>query len=212
MSSISEFFGWARPCESEEIPEIFPVSINQVDFVKADVVTIYTKILTDVLERTHGLTDDQVALMWDNCVKSSLADGLVTMLAKAMSDKQDLFLVYDKAVKVLRVATSDERQKIEEDYKKTSLELDRHFHQLQKLRAFRHGEALHRPGILHDRSTSQVHESLEGDAAEDVRSSLERLFDRFFRREGAGAENRRGSRRGSRRPDGRQRFDREFRP
>jgi hypothetical protein len=118
MSSISEFFGWARPCESEEIPEIFPVSINQVDFVKADVVTIYTKILTDVLERTHGLTDDQVALMWDNCVKSSLADGLVTMLAKAMSDKQDLFLVYDKAVKVLRVATSDERQKIEEDYKK----------------------------------------------------------------------------------------------
>lgn len=114
---LSEWFNWSSSAAcSDELPEIFPVSITQSDFVKADVVTIYAKILTDVLERTHGLNDDQVALMWDNCVKSSKSEGLITLLAEAMSDKRDLFLVYDKAVKVLRLATPEERRKIEADY------------------------------------------------------------------------------------------------
>jgi hypothetical protein len=70
------------------------------------------------MERTHGLKDDQQSLLWDNCIKSSKSDGLITLLAKSISDRKELFLVYEKSVNVIREATAEERAKIEADYKK----------------------------------------------------------------------------------------------
>lgn len=120
-NALSELFGWATgSVGSSELPEIFPMPVPQGEFTETDVVTIYSKILTDVLERTHGLSDDQVQLMWDNCVKSSKSDGLITMLAKAMARKSELYIVYDKAVKVIREADSEEKVKIQEDYRKAA--------------------------------------------------------------------------------------------
>lgn len=117
--NISELFGFNRPStESTELPDIFPMAISQSEFVKTDIASIYGKILTDVLERTHGLTDDQVALMWDSCVKSNSSDGLISRLAKAMAEKQDLFLVFEKAVNVIRPATQAESAAIRVDYEK----------------------------------------------------------------------------------------------
>lgn len=118
--SLSEWFGWGGSTPSDELLDIFPMPVSKDEFVKTDIVSIYSKILTDVLERTHGLTDDQVSLMWDNCVKSNSSDGLVTLLSKAMADKQDLFLVYEKAVGVIRKAKSDEEVKIRADYEKSA--------------------------------------------------------------------------------------------
>lgn len=121
MNALQELFGWAtRTTGNSELPEIFPMPVPQGEFVKTDVVTIYSKILTDVLERVHGLTDDQIQLMWDNCVKSSKSDGLLTMLAKAMADKGELYIVYDKAIQVIREADSAEKAKIQEDYRKAA--------------------------------------------------------------------------------------------
>lgn len=116
MSSLSQWFGFNRTVSAEELPEIFPVPVARQDFVSTDVVAIYSKVLTDVLERTHGLSEEQTALMWDSCVKSSATDGMITLIAKAMSEKKDLFLVYEKAVKVIRPATDDETSKIKADY------------------------------------------------------------------------------------------------
>jgi hypothetical protein len=117
MSSLSEWFGWNRSTTDDELPNIYPVPIAEGDFISIDITAIYSKILVDVLERTEGLSDDQVALMWDNCLKSEKADGLVTMVAKAMADKKELFLVYEKALKVIREADATEREAIRADYK-----------------------------------------------------------------------------------------------
>ena len=106
---LSEFFGWTAGAESTELPDIFPIPIAASDFIKTDIVSLYAMILTDVLERTHGLSDDQAELMFDNCVMSNSSDGLITLLAKAMAEKQDLFLVYEKAVGVIR-KLPDKRQ------------------------------------------------------------------------------------------------------
>jgi hypothetical protein len=114
---FAEFFGWNVTTSADELPELFGMPITQTDFVKNDVVTIYSKILTDVLERTQGIPEEKVPLLWDNCLKSSLGQGLVTMLAGAMAEKKDLFLVFDKATDVLRPATQTEQQQIEADYK-----------------------------------------------------------------------------------------------
>ncbi len=116
--NIASMFGFGGASEgSTELPEIFPMPVAQSDFVKTDVINIFSKILTDTLERTSGIKEDQVNLLWDNCVKSESSDGLVTLLAKAMTDKQDLFLVYETALGVIRQATTAEKSTIEADYK-----------------------------------------------------------------------------------------------
>lgn len=112
-------FGSQSEVTDSEIPEIFPLSLAQDLFVKTDIVNTYVKILTDVAERTHGLPDKYAPLLWDNCLQSESNDGLITLLAKAMTDKADLFLVYVPSVGVLRKATQDEEKKIREDYKKS---------------------------------------------------------------------------------------------
>jgi hypothetical protein len=115
---LENWFGWgSSEVYKQELPDIFPLAFKKQDFIYIDVIHIYSKILTDVIERTHGLSDEQTSLLWDNCLKSESCDGLITMLAKAMTNMRDLFLIYDKALAVIREAKSDEAQQIKEDYK-----------------------------------------------------------------------------------------------
>lgn len=121
MSLTSGWFPWlGSKTPVSEFPEIFPLSVKHADFVDVDVQTIYTRILTDVIERTQGLTEDELSLLWDNCLGSELQDGLITLLAKAMSKKAELCIVYDSTVGVIRKATALEAEKIKADYKTQS--------------------------------------------------------------------------------------------
>lgn len=101
-----------------ELPNIFPMPILEKDFVAIDVKNIYNKILTDVMERTHGIPKEIQPLLWDNCLANEIKDGLVTMLAKAMANKQDLFIVYFASLKLIRLAKDTEIVEIKEGYKK----------------------------------------------------------------------------------------------
>lgn len=116
--SLSDLFSWNTSTSGtiNEVPNIFPFPILERDFISTDVVNIFHRILTDVLERTQGVPDDQENLLWDNCIGSESSDGLVTMLSKAMSDKRELYLVYRPDLKVIRQATSVEQTQIQKDY------------------------------------------------------------------------------------------------
>lgn len=118
MSALSEFFGFKTGVVSDtsELPDIFPLTVLARDFVYTDVMNVYSKILTDCVERTHGIPDYAVSSLWDNCLQSEATYGLVTLLAKAMTEKADLFLVYNQALGVLREATETEREQIRIDY------------------------------------------------------------------------------------------------
>lgn len=111
------FLGFKSSGSSDELPDIFPFPFLQRDFVEIDVVTLYSKILTDVVERTQGIKDEILPSLWDNCLKSENSEGLITMLSKAMADKKDLFLVWDNGLKLLRKADIQEERQIREDYK-----------------------------------------------------------------------------------------------
>ena len=119
---LAEFFSFLGSSGSsdETLPDIFPLAIPQAKFVDIDVRSIYKKILTDVLERTQGLKDEDAALLWDNCLMSESKDGLITMLAKAIAGRKDLFIVLDKSVGVIRKATSQEEAEIRADYEKSA--------------------------------------------------------------------------------------------
>lgn len=111
-------FGGGGSSPAVELPEIFPLDINKVDFVRTDLIAIFTKILTDVAERTHGINDDFQMALWDSFLKSESSKGLITKLSEAMADQSDLFLLYDKALKLLREPDQTERAQIEDDYRK----------------------------------------------------------------------------------------------
>lgn len=110
-------FGTTKSVSSNELPDIFPLSLTQAVFIESDILSTYLKILTDVIERTHGLKEEFKPLLWDNCLQNEANEGLVTLLANAMTKKSDLFLVYVPSVKVLRKATHQEQETIRADYK-----------------------------------------------------------------------------------------------
>lgn len=118
MSLFSFFSGSATTDSDCALPEIYSLGLVSADFCLADIVATYTKILTDTFERTHGIPKKVVPLLWDNVVQNSNGEGLVTMLVTAMVKKTDLFLVYAKAVDVLRLATPTEQNQIRADYAK----------------------------------------------------------------------------------------------
>lgn len=111
------FFSQTETTSSELAP-IFKMDVAQTEFVKNDIFNIYSKILIDVIERTQGIKDEVLASFWDSCLQSETQDGLISMLARAMSDQKELFIVYRKDLNVLVYATSDEQNKIREDYKR----------------------------------------------------------------------------------------------
>jgi hypothetical protein len=115
MSWLSFLSGGSESVDS--LRDIFPIPIAQKDFIGIDVQNIYTRILTDVLERTQGIPEEAKNLLWDNCLGSEKPDGLITMLAKAMVNKKELYLVYRKDLKVIRSATPVEETQIKLDYK-----------------------------------------------------------------------------------------------
>src|SRR5690606_29181887 len=106
-----------RASDAIGVEQIYPLPINQDDFIKIDVRDTYAKILTDTLERVSGIPERAEPLLWDNCVQSESQDGLVSLLSKAMVGKADLFIVYKPALGVLREATYDEAELIRRDYK-----------------------------------------------------------------------------------------------
>ncbi len=119
--SLSTFFGFGAALTSSgsvELPDIFPLSLEQKEFIKIDSLNIFMKILTDVVERTDGLSDEQKLLLWDNCVQSESSKGLITLLSESIAEKKDLFLVYVPGLKIIRIATGEEQVTIRADYAK----------------------------------------------------------------------------------------------
>lgn len=115
--SILEAFKFKTENTSDSILQnIFPFSTDFSFFVNNDLVAVFSKILTDCIERTQGMSEDVLNSLWDNCLANEANKGLITLIAEAMVYKKELVLTYQQ--KVLRQATKEEAQQIIDDYKK----------------------------------------------------------------------------------------------
>jgi hypothetical protein len=115
---ISNFFGFNNNSGYglvTDMIEIFPFELDQGFFVHNDIITIYKKILIDVISHTQRLTPEVELSLYDNCMANESSKGLITLLADAMTSKKELFLVYKLGI--LRLADSDETEQIRLDYK-----------------------------------------------------------------------------------------------
>ena len=110
-------FGGGGAKDTEiDLPEVFPFEVMKNDFIRNDIETVYARILTDVLERTQNIPEDKKMLLWDNCLGSEKSDGLVSLMARAMFEKSELYVVYDSATNVVRKANATETTQIRKDY------------------------------------------------------------------------------------------------
>lgn len=116
--SLASLFGFRdfAITPTVELPEIFPLDVSYDDFVDTDLLNIYSKILTDCVDRTQGIPENVTPLLWDNCLQNEAPEGLVTLLAAAMTAMSDLFLIYDKALNLLREADDEEEKEIKRQY------------------------------------------------------------------------------------------------
>jgi len=83
-------------------------------FIKADLQAIFTKILTDCIERTQGIPDKILPTLWDNCLANEASKGLVSLVAGAMVNKSELYLIYNSDI--IRKADTAEATQIKIDY------------------------------------------------------------------------------------------------
>jgi len=101
------------------VEEIYPLALRCPDFVRSDILATYRKILTDCVERTHGLPDKLQQHLWDNCSVGEAPDGLITLLTKAMYDRNEIYIYFNSGTNVMRKATPQEAEQIKREYETT---------------------------------------------------------------------------------------------
>lgn len=117
MSMLSAFkFKTGNYSTDSEISEIYPLSLEFDFFVRSDIENIYKKILIDCVERTQGISEKIEPLLWDNCLESESRQGLISLLAEAMANKRELYLIYSSDLYLIRKADTGEAQQIKADY------------------------------------------------------------------------------------------------
>lgn len=99
------------------VDEIYSLSCDKKKFIAADIISTYVKILTDVVDRTHGIDDKVYKVLWDNCLFGEVREGLISLVAAAMATGTDLYVVYSPSTDVFRQATQAEKEKIIQEYK-----------------------------------------------------------------------------------------------
>lgn len=110
-------FGLGRQTGKVTTANIFPLSLVKADFIRSDILHTYTKILTDTMERTHGLSKKLYPTLWDNCVQTEASLGVISLLAEAMTDRRDLYLVFIPSAPLVRKATPSEEAQIKDAVK-----------------------------------------------------------------------------------------------
>lgn len=100
------------------LPPIYTMPITSNVFIDLDLKNLFKRILTDSIERIQGIPEAAQPLLWDSCLASNSSKGLVTLLAEAMVNKSELFLVYDKSTGLVLKAKPDEERQIKDDYEK----------------------------------------------------------------------------------------------
>lgn len=121
LQNLGFGIGGGVSTQSTEMPVVygFPYGMAEKDFVSIDVCNIYSRILIDTFERTIGLKETLKPLLWDSCLASETRHGLISLLATAMTEKKDLFLVYKKEYNLIREADTTEQREIRADYQKS---------------------------------------------------------------------------------------------
>jgi hypothetical protein len=120
FDGLNNFFGNSQTSEFQYVfDNPFSLSMTAQDFSHLKTKLLFSKILKDCFAHASQIPDEFKPLFWDSVVrsygKSNANDGLITLLANAMTANAELFLSFQK--NILRPATEAEKRKIETSIK-----------------------------------------------------------------------------------------------
>lgn len=116
MSFFGKIFG-SREATETELCAPFTLRLCRDDFCRIKTETLFKKMLQRCYSRSEGATDKQkIKSLFDSSERSDAAKGLISLLACAMTKKEEMGLIYEKGV--VRIATFDEKEEIKKQYSK----------------------------------------------------------------------------------------------
>jgi hypothetical protein len=93
----------------------FKISLNRDDFIKIKTENLFKKILHRCYSRTEGATDEKkIASLFDSKEKSGASQGLISLIAIAMANKQEWAIIFNSGI--ARIANSKEKEQIKKEY------------------------------------------------------------------------------------------------
>ena len=93
----------------------FKMNLCVEDFVKIKTENLYKKILQRCYSRSEGAKDaEKIQSLFDSSEKSGSPRGLISLLAKAMTEKTEIAIIYEAGV--VRLADSKEKEQIKKEY------------------------------------------------------------------------------------------------
>ena len=116
---MTKFFdGWFKNDKRTEYDVLdapFCMKFTRDHFEKIKTENLYKKILQRCYSRSEGAKDaEKIQSLFDSSERSGSPRGLISLLAKAMTDKAEIAVIYEAGV--VRLADSTEKEKIKKDY------------------------------------------------------------------------------------------------
>ena len=86
---------------------------GNLKFAEVFTFEIFRKILTDCFDHSADFPKDKISALWDSVVTTEAREGLISILARAMTNRSKIYVVFDHGY--VRKATENERQLIDQD-------------------------------------------------------------------------------------------------
>lgn len=120
--SAKDWFGGLFPSSERVALDLispFKLKFKREGFCEVKTEILFKRILEGCYSRAQGATGEAEKLsLFDSFEKSSAPSGLISILARAMRAKNQIGIIYENGV--VRLADTDEKNAIIEDYKKTA--------------------------------------------------------------------------------------------
>lgn len=109
---------------STELGAPYALSIKETIFINIKTQNLYERILKKCFHKTSGYPEkskDLIAYsMFFNSEEGSQKNGTIPLVAKAMTDKKKLYLVYNPSIGLTKEATGEQITQIDDKYKSTN--------------------------------------------------------------------------------------------
>lgn len=121
---MANFLGFGKIFGTSESSEVilkapFKMDIDRANFCLIKTETLFKKILHRCYSKSEGAKDDdKISSLFDSAEKSSSPRGLISLVARAMTKKESIAIIYEAGI--VRVANTEEKKQIVADYKKNA--------------------------------------------------------------------------------------------
>ena len=112
---FGDIFGKSTETITKDLNAPFSLKITKENFAAIKTELLFKKILHRCYSRSEGAKDEaKIRSLFDSNENSSAPQGLISLLAYAMTKKQEIAIILEN--QVVRLATSKEKEQIKQDY------------------------------------------------------------------------------------------------